>query len=90
MTIEILKDLCRKYHIPPDVELFSDSGWECGPTDMNGVYYNAERQAIVFSQGRYFEDWSKSVDKTYSSDDGWQIIYFEPVDSRVNSRVFGA
>lgn len=76
MTIEILKDLCEKYHIPPDVELFSDSGWECGPTDMNGVYYNAERKAIVFTQGQYFE---LSSNLAYSSTDGWQIIYFEPM-----------
>lgn len=76
MTIEILKDLCEKYHIPPDVELFSDSGWECGPTDMNGVYYNAERKAIVFTQGQYFE---LSSNLAYSSNDGWQIIYFEPM-----------
>ena len=87
MTFETLKNLCEKYHIPPDVDLYSDSGWECGPTDMNGVYYNAERKALIFSQGRYFED--EKPDSVYSREKGWQVIYYEPVESGIDRRLFG-
>lgn len=88
MTFEILKDLCEKYHIPPNVDLYSDSGWECGPTDTNGIYYNADRKALVFSQGRYYED--EEPDPLYPQEKGWQMIYYEPVEIGIDRRLFGS
>ena len=51
MTFEKLAELIDKNNIPKNVALESDSGWECGPTGMDGVYYNQTKNMIVFTQG---------------------------------------
>lgn len=51
MTFEKLAELINKNNIPKNVTLESDSGWECGPTGMDGVYYNQKKNVIVFTQG---------------------------------------
>lgn len=61
MTFEKLNELIQTHHIPSDVTLMSDSGWECDATHMDGVYYNEEENVIVFTQyahstDRYFDD----------------------------------
>ena len=50
MTFEKLAILVEEHNIPKDVILESDSGWECGPTDVNGVYYSAKQNKIMFTQ----------------------------------------
>lgn len=52
MTFAKLKELISKHNIPEDAALRSDSGWECGATEMDGVYYNQERNEIIFTQER--------------------------------------
>ena len=51
MTFEKLTELIEKNNIPENVKLESDSGWEYGRTDMDGVYYNQTKNLIVFTQG---------------------------------------
>ena len=46
MTFEKLAELINKNNIPKNVTLESDSGWECGPTGMDGVYYNQKKNVI--------------------------------------------
>lgn len=53
MTLQKLNELCSKHNIPKDVKLLSDSGWECGDTEMDGVYYCKDSNVIVFTQGSY-------------------------------------
>ena len=48
--VELMK-LLSENNIPVDVHFMSDSGWECGPTEMDGVYYNKVDNLIVFTQG---------------------------------------
>ena len=55
MTLEKLNKICADNNIPSDVTFMSDSGWECGPTEMNGVWYNPETRVIVFTQGDQYE-----------------------------------
>lgn len=50
MIFAQLNKLIETYHIPSDVTLMSDSGWECDATHMDGVYYNEEDNVIVFTQ----------------------------------------
>ena len=62
MTFAKLQQIIKENNIPEDVTLTSDSGWEGGPTDMNGVYYSAELNEIVFTQcgdkyDGYFGKW---------------------------------
>ena len=38
MTFEKLALLIERYNIPHDVEILSDSGWECNATNMDGIY----------------------------------------------------
>ena len=51
MTFTQLQKIIKKNHIPEDVRLLSDSGWEMDATDMEGIYYNEDRHCIVFTQG---------------------------------------
>ena len=73
MTFKILKQIMNLYDIPEDVELISDSGWECGATDMDGVYYNEEENTIVFTQ------YATSYDH-YFQDEHWKLVYGERQD----------
>lgn len=67
MTFKELKKLLEDNHIPDDVHFESDSGWECGPTEMDGVFYNREKNTIVFTQGfGIYEDYPKL--------DGWETL----------------
>lgn len=67
MTFGKLKRLLEKYDIPDDVKLMSDSGWECDATEMNGVYYRAKKNVIVFTQNI-----SKYDD--YFTDPDWVVL----------------
>ena len=60
MTFEELNDLIEKHNIPRDVKLMSNSGWECGPTEMDGVYYFKEDNLIIFTQGSEYDDYLNS------------------------------
>ena len=46
MTFEQLNKIIKKNHIPKNVTLLSDSGWECDATEMDGVYYNKNENVI--------------------------------------------
>lgn len=51
MTLEKLLQIYQVDDIPMDAALESDSGWECGPTNMDGVYYNPDESRVIFTQG---------------------------------------
>lgn len=61
MTVENLFNIIKKYDIPNNAILVSNSGWECSETDMDGVYYNRIGNTVVFTQ-----EFSK-YDKYYNS-----------------------
>lgn len=50
MTYKMLKKILEDNHIPEDAVLTSDSGWECGATDIGGVCYNPDTNVVVFTQ----------------------------------------
>lgn len=50
MTIGEFKKIIKKFNIPEDVTMLSDSGWECSETDMDGIWYNEEEKEIIFTQ----------------------------------------
>ena len=50
MKLNKLLELINKHNIHDNVLLRSDSGWECGATDMDGAYYNRKLNVIVFTQ----------------------------------------
>ena len=72
MTFAILKQVIEENNIPEDVQLMSDSGWECCATRMDGVYYNESANLIVFTQCP-----SKYDDEYYAHPDLWKLIYGE-------------
>lgn len=67
MTIELLNKILKDNNIPEDVILMSDSGWECGPTSMNGIFYNEEEKIIIFRQ-------SCSKYDAYHQKKGWKCL----------------
>ena len=63
MTVKELNRILTANNIPEDALLMSDSGWECGATDMDGVYYNSKENIIVFTQYfSEFETYEKKAD----------------------------
>ena len=68
MTMDILCRIIEENDIPRDVHFMSDSGWECDPTEMDGVYYHKENNTIVFTQGG-------CSDREYEKSDEWEILY---------------
>jgi len=50
MTFKRLKRIIDKNNIPYNVQLLSDSGWECSSTEMDGIYYNKKENKIIFTQ----------------------------------------
>lgn len=67
MTFSQLNKLIETNHIPSNVTLMSDSGWECDATHMDGVYYNEEDNVIVFTQHIHSSDF-------YFKDKKWKIL----------------
>lgn len=55
MTYKQLTDIIKTHNISEDVHLVSDSGWECYDTEMDGVWYYAEKNTIIFTQGGKYE-----------------------------------
>lgn len=78
MTFEKLEELLRKNKISKDVKLESDSGWEGGPTDMDGVYYNKTDNVIVFTQG-YGEE-------GYCEPD-WSLLWTSKTQGNINNKI---
>jgi hypothetical protein len=68
MTLAKLKELCQQNNIPDDVELLSDSGWECSETNMDGVWYSKEANCIVFTQGEEVDFLLENDRKYYFED----------------------
>jgi len=82
MTFAILKKIIEKYNIPEDVELLSDSGWECSATVMDGVWYNAKLNVIEFTQdGKHIYSSVMSYDEPHdrrssNNPDDWVLLYY--------------
>lgn len=50
MTLELLNLICKQNNIPPNVHLTSNSGWECCATEMDGLFYNQEKNELMITQ----------------------------------------
>ena len=68
MTMEILERVLKENNVPHDVRFMSDSGWECDPTEMDGVFYSRQNNTIVFTQG-------SCSDREYEQSEEWEILY---------------
>ena len=74
MTFTILKKVMEEHSIPDDAKLMSDSGWECSATNMDGIYYNRDKNVVVFRQCP-----SKYDDKYFENPE-WELLYGELPD----------
>lgn len=68
MTRDLLNHILEENRIPGDVHFMSDSGWECDPTEMDGVFYHRNNNTIVFTQGG-------CSDREYEQSEEWEILY---------------
>ena len=69
MTYGELKYILNKNSISSDAHFLSNSGWECGETEMNGVYYNPDKNEVWFCTGDNLDEV-----KEYKND-GFKILY---------------
>ena len=50
MTYAKLKEILERNHVPDEVRLMSNAGWELCATDMDGILWNPEENVIHFVQ----------------------------------------
>ena len=68
MIFSKLNEIIQKNKINPDVLLLSDSGWECDPTCMDGIYYSKKSNRIIFTQD--YSDYAiQEYNARYNTDD---------------------
>lgn len=70
MTLELLNKICEENDIPKDALLMSDSGWDCGATDMDGIFYSKDDNTVFITQG----DWT-DIAHGYTDFGGCVLIY---------------
>lgn len=61
-TLEV-RDLLQaisKYNIPPTAKINLATGWECGPTGADALYYNVSENTLVISD--QCDHWFESAD----------------------------
>lgn len=51
MEVRDFLNALKEHNIPEDVKILSNSGWECGATDIEAIYYNKEKNSITLVQG---------------------------------------
>lgn len=57
--------------LPSDCVIMSNSGWECGETDIGGIWYNKNKNECHLTQGGIYQK-----EKGYKNDYGVRE-YFE-------------
>ena len=85
MTLELLNKICEENNVPKDVHLRSDSGWECSPTEMNGVWFDALRNEMIITQGYHEVDeyldykclYGKGVEKRQPAEENMNVSMME-------------
>lgn len=68
MTANKLAKILLDANLPDNVVIMSDSGWECWATDMDGIFYNAEENYMVVTQGSKYD-----LDEYI----GWKVLYIK-------------
>ena len=68
MTIGEFSKLIKDNNIPEDAIMLSDSGWECGPSDMDGIYYSEGKNEIMITQE------GNKYDRYYDNEE-WHLIH---------------
>ena len=53
MTILELNNIILNNKISSNVIIQSDSGWECNPTDCDGVFYSKNKNLLILTQDNY-------------------------------------
>jgi hypothetical protein len=77
MTFGKLKEILEKNNIPDNTILLSDSGWECDATDIDGIYYNKEKNIVVFTQGDDNYNPKNHKEWTLDCHKGYEVLYIE-------------
>ena len=76
---DLTEILQRYHHIPEDVVLVSDSGWEGGQTSMDGIYYNQAEKTICFTHG-YGEEMYHEPE--------WSLLWTGRTQGNINTSIF--
>ena len=66
MTISDILTIIGRNNIPYNAKIESDSGWECGATAVDGVYYNKCTNTIVLVR--------RCTERSYHEDPDWVSI----------------
>ena len=67
MTIGMLNRIIENFHLPPDTEIQTDSGWECDPTEVDMVYYNSKTKVLMLTR-------RCGNCKAYEEDSDWKLL----------------
>lgn len=70
MTLGKMLDILQENNVPKSARLVSNSGWECGAIDMDGIYYSERLNTVIFTRGSRFEN-----DCGYDASYGYELLY---------------
>lgn len=68
MKIGEFSKLIKDNNIPEDAIMLSDSGWECEPSCMDGIYYSESKNEIMITQE------GDKYDRYYGNEE-WHLIH---------------
>jgi len=67
MTLELLKVAFEVAKVDKNAKIFSDSGWECDPTNVGGAFYSQNANIVILTQGfGEFQDWAELTAQKYN------------------------
>jgi hypothetical protein len=77
MTFNDLQEIIIKNNIPQNAVIKSNSGWECGATDIGAFYYSPSKNEIHLVQDAYGLEYEYDEDTLMSENDkAHDWIYF--------------
>lgn len=90
LTVNDLIEIMKKNNIPMDAKLTSDSGWECGATDVSSVFYDKDKNEIVLCQDypnlehRLWQIALIPGERTMQN--GWRFDYYVDAETKIVMR----
>ena len=75
MTLGKLKQIFEEHNSPDDAILMNDSGGECYAAGMNCIYYNKEKNIVMFTQGDDYYNPKYHNSRTIEYYKGYVVLY---------------
>lgn len=75
MTLEEIRAVLEKNHIPASAKIMMDEEWECSMARVGSIYYNERLNQIVLTTGGKWESEQYKNNSSYYSRNGYELLY---------------